>query len=87
VCPSIKTKLARINRERNNSIHVFIIGLDVEDDEAREQCKSLCEVSKLSFYTDATIETIDTTFDAVAAAISGQPVSYGFLRGLTMEMF
>lgn len=86
-CSSIQMQLDRLNRERNTSIHLCIVGLDVEDDSAREQCKELSKVSKSSFYVDASLENIDTTFDAITATIAGRQVTNGFLKGITMERF
>lgn len=84
---SIHLQLDRLNRERNTLINLFIIGLDVEDDEAREQCQSLCEVTKASLYADATIDNIDAIFESITTAIVGRSVTNGLLKGITMEKF
>lgn len=86
-CTTLRQQIDRLNRERNTSIHLFIIGLDMEDEYAREQCIQFSSVSKFSFYKDATLETIDGIFDTVATTIAGRPVNKGFLKGVTMERF
>lgn len=86
-CASIRSRIERLNRERNALIHLFIIGLDVEDESAREDCQRLCSVSKLSFYQDATLENVDSIFEDLTAVVSGRRVSNGTLKGITMQKF
>jgi len=86
-CASIQLQLERLNRERSTLIHLFIVGLDIEDEDARQQCIGLCNVTKASLYADATIDNIDRVFESITAAIAGRMLSTGFLKGITMERF
>lgn len=71
----------------DTSIHLFLIGLDVEEESVREQCKSLSETSRSSFYVDATSKTIDSIFQSISIAMAGKSTMYGLLEGITMEKF
>lgn len=86
-CLSLRLKIARLNQERKTMVHLLILGLDIEDDNAREQCMLLSDVTKLSMYVDATLENIDSVFERITVLIGGRPVNSGFLKGLTMERF
>jgi hypothetical protein len=86
-CASLGAQIQRLNSERSTMIHLFGIGLDVEDEGARQQCKELSKISKSSFYVDGTLENMDSIFDSIAVVISGRPANTGSLKGLTMEKF
>ena len=88
-CSSFRIQVNRLNRERSTAIHLFVIGLGLEDDfpEAKQQCRQLSTVSKLSMYADAKHDTIDAIFDAITTAIAGRALNNGFLKGVTMERF
>jgi hypothetical protein len=80
----IKWQIERMNRERATTIHIIVLGLDVEDEEVVEQCKALCTVSKASYYLDITnCDNLDSVFASVGALISGQKSKR--LRSITME--
>jgi len=85
-CSSLRVQIDRLNRERKTSLHLFILGLDMGAN-ARQQCIQLSGVSKLSMYADATLETIDSIFDAIGAAMAGRVSNNRFLKGVTMERF
>jgi len=84
---SLQLQIEKLNRERNTSIHLFMIGLDVEDGTARDQCLKLSSLSKMSMYAGATLENIDSIFETITSAIGGSSVHSGFLKGITMERF
>lgn len=86
-CATIQSQIDRLNQERNTSIHLFILGLAVEDEGARSQCHRLCSVSKQSFYIDVSWGNADIVFDAIADSLTSRQRTNGFLRGITMERF
>ena len=84
---SVRHQIDRLNRERSTSIHVIILGLDVEEEEIIEEYKSVSTVSKVSLYADITLENIDSTFDMIGGIISGHGVNSSCFQCLTMEKF
>lgn len=85
---SIKAQLERRNRDRGSAaIHLFIIGLDLEDEAVREQCRALCSVNRASLFSEGATDNMDMIFDHISATIAGRPVSAGYQIGVTMEKF
>jgi hypothetical protein len=85
--PTVQAQLRRLSRERNSSLNLFILGVGIDRDEIKEECKELCAVSKTSFYVDLTLENVDSVFESIAAAIAGRHMTYGYMKGITMERF
>jgi len=84
---SLRLQIDRLNRERSTSIHLFIVGVCVQDQRIKDQCRQLATASKLSMYADATVESIDGIFDSVKTAMTGRATNNGLLKGITMECF
>lgn len=82
-----RTTIDRFNRERNTKIHVFVLGLELEDHEIVEHCRLLCSVTKASFYVDVTLTNVDSIFNTIARVVTGQDMIFGSMLGLTMEKF
>lgn len=85
---SIRPQIERLNRELTTSmIHLFILGVDIEELEVMEEYRELCGCTPLSFYTDVTMDNIGSAFELVGALIRGQRLSAHRFQCLTMEKF
>lgn len=82
----IKWQLARMNRESESNIHLIIFGLDVEPEHI-DEVRSMCSVSKGSFYVDLTTENIDETFSSLCSIFSAGLLYQEFLSTITMQKF
>jgi len=76
-----------MNRDRDTLIHVIILGVDTEEELAKEECKSMGAVSKLSLCVDVTMSNVDTAFDSISSLIWGQAVKCSCAQGVIMEKF
>ena len=84
---TIKAQISRMNRDRDTKMHVIIVGMDVEDEETKEQCKAMCMVTKQSLYVDIDEGNVDSTFDRIGYIIRGDKGRSTNQQGLTMERF
>ena len=84
---SIKRQIEKMNRERMTTIHLVIVGLDIEDEEVVVECRSLSTVSKSSFFAEVTLENVDAVFASVISAFNPIQITGPCLQGITMEKF
>jgi tetratricopeptide (TPR) repeat protein len=84
---SVRLQIDRLNRERNATVHLFILGLDVEETEVIDSYKSMCTVSRLSHYSDISMANIDSTFRMIGDIMCGHAMDGSRFQGLTMEKF
>ena len=84
---TIKAQLTRINRDRETKMHVIILGMDVEDEETKEECKAMCLVTKRSLYVDINEGNVDSVFDDIGHIVRGDNGRNTNQQGLTMEKF
>ena len=84
---AVKVQLDRLNQERKTTVHLIILGMDVEEEEVAEACKVMCTVSKLSLYADINVGNMDSMFDAIGGIISGRALTMGCFLSLAMEKF
>ena len=83
----IKHQIERINRERKTSIHLIIVGLDIEDEEVVVECRAMCSVSKPSYFVEATLENVDAVFASIISVVNPLNATGPCLQGITMEKF
>ena len=84
---TMKAQLNRMNRDRETKMHVIILGMDVEEDEIREQCNVMCTLTKQSLYVDIDERNVDSVFDDIVALVRGDTAKTTNQQGLTMEKF
>jgi hypothetical protein len=84
---SVRLQIDRLNRGRNATVHLFILGLDVEETEVIDSYKSMCTVSRLSHYSDISMANIDSTFRMIGDIMCGHAMDGSRFQGLTMEKF
>ena len=84
---SVQTQIERLNKERATMVHLFILGLDVEEQDVIDQYKVMCSISKLSTYISLSMANMDSTFRTVGGIISSRPIAAGSSQSLTMEKF
>lgn len=82
---SMKLQVDRMNQDRETKVHVFVLGLDVESEYIREECKAMCQGSKTSMYFDVNLENAVETFDHISALIRGQVFRHNCSLALVME--
>ena len=83
---SIKWQIARMNRENESNVHLIILGVDVEPEHI-EECKTMCSVSKGSFFVELTMENIDETFAAISSMFSSGRLYQQFMSTMTLQKF
>jgi hypothetical protein len=90
----VKTQIDQLNRERDTKIHVFILSMNVEEEDDLEnvgafeaECKLVCKVSKVSFYVSINLSNVDSVFDSIHRLIRGEMSANVGLQGITMEKF
>ena len=84
---SIKEQIEKMNRERKTSIHLIIVGLDIEDEEVVEECKAMCSISQPSFFVEVTLENVDAVFASIISVVNPLQLRGPSLCGITMEKF
>jgi len=86
---TFKAQIDGMNRDRETKVHVIILGMDIADTAVKEQCKSMCYVSKQSLYLDVDQNNIDHAMALISALIRGETMTGVrlHLHGVTMEKF
>lgn len=85
---SLKLQIQRLNDDRETQIHIFIIGVELEDEKIIEEYKIVCSVSKLSEYINvSTVNDVGATFCAIRNTIRGPLIGDTSNKGITMERF
>lgn len=82
-----RKQIEQLNKDRGSTIHLLILGLEVEESEAVENYMAICSFTKLSWYADISMENIDMTFRTVGDIISGRSLTATRSQCLTMERF
>jgi hypothetical protein len=84
---TIKNQIEKLNRERTTTIHIVILGIDIEDKEVVLECQTLKSVTKSSMFIEITMENVDAAFASVVARINPFQLTEPSLVGITMEKF
>lgn len=82
-----KTQIERMNNDRETKIHVFILGMGIESNAAKQAFKMMCTVTKKSLYIDIDTSNVGTAFDEVSAILRGICIRNVCRQGVIMEKF
>mmetsp|Transcript_13843 Transcript_13843/g.24804 ORF Transcript_13843/g.24804 Transcript_13843/m.24804 type:complete len:565 (+) Transcript_13843:1101-2795(+) len=83
---SLKSQVERLNLERNNQIHVLVIGFEINNERTRSLLEKLGNVSKSSFFLEANPGNLESAFRSISSVIDCR-LSNQFISFLTMEKF
>lgn len=83
----IKHQIEKFNRERMTSIHLLILGLDIEDDEIVNECRALSAITKSSMFLEISLDNVDAAFASVISTINALQLTEPSIVGITMEKF
>lgn len=84
---SLKEQIQRINEDRETQIHIFIIGLDLQDEDVAEEYKIVCSVSRLSEFFHVSASNLGSAFCSIQNSIRGPLIGDTLNKGITMERF
>lgn len=84
---SLKLQIQRLNEDRETQVHIFILGIHIDDDKIITDCKFACSASKLSEYFDITVANIDSVFGIIRNSLRGPLIGDTLNKGITMEKF
>lgn len=82
-----KNLIERVNKERDTRMHIFVLGLEMEEQEILEECRQLGAVTKKSFYMDVTLSNVESAFNLILATICGHSDRSECIQALTMQRF
>lgn len=83
----LKAQIERMNNDREIKVHILILGMGVESDQVKEECKWMCTVTKKSAYIDIDATNVESAFDDVSAVLRGIQIRNVCSQGITMEKF
>lgn len=83
---ALNSQIERLNRERSTTIHIIIIGIDIDDEAILDQCSAISAVSKQSFFVECGLDDVDSVFDRISSSVQAESIAPSML-GITMEKF
>jgi hypothetical protein len=84
---SLRMQIQLLNERRETQVHIFILGIHIDDEKITTDCKYICTASKLSEYFGITIANIDNVFAMIRNLMRGPLIGDTLNKGITMEKF
>lgn len=81
-------QIKRMNRSRETKLRIVILGIEIESEAVKTQCRFMCSLTKQSIYIDINENNIDQTFYEISTLIRGERTTTSLCsQGITVEKF